>query len=260
MNRRSFILASMAASPLTSSAPPLPDQKSRAWFELRFYHLRNDLERLRLDAFLKEAYLSVSKRVGNGPVGFFDVSVGPEQPLLIVLTSYPSLAAMETALDKIAKDDSWNKALDQFDRDKGMAYTRIESRLLRAFTSVPALEIPALKPGQAPHIFELRIYEARNMRASETKIKMFDDDEVTIFRRCGLLPVFFGQTVIGPGLPSLTYMVAYESIEAREEAWRKFLSDPDWMKLRAKPEFADREIVSNIHSYLLRPTNYSPIR
>jgi len=88
---------------------------------------------------------------------------------------------------------------------------------------------------------------------------MFDDDEVTIFRRCGLQPVFFGHTVIGPGLPSLTYMLAYESIEAREEAWRTFLSDPDWIKLRARPEFADREIVSNIHSYLLRPTNYSPI-
>src|SRR5947208_15681570 len=150
MNRRSFILASMAASPLGSLALASPDQKSRAWFELRFYHLRNDLERARLDAFLKQAYLSMSQRIGSGPVGFFDVSVGPEQPLLIVLTSYPSLAAMETALDKIAKDDSWNKALDQFDRDKAMAYTRIESRLLRAFSSVPALEIPALKPGQAP--------------------------------------------------------------------------------------------------------------
>ncbi|PYV89904.1 MAG: NIPSNAP family containing protein [Acidobacteria bacterium] len=260
MNRRSFILASMAASPLGSLALASPDQKSRAWFELRFYHLRNDLERARLDAFLKQAYLSMSQRIGSGPLGFFDLSVGPEQPLLIVLTSYPSLAAMESALDKMGKDDSWNKALDEFDRGKGMSYVRIESRLLRAFASLPALEIPALEPARPSHVFELRIYESRNMRASETKIKMFDDDEVTIFRRCGLLPVFFGQTVIGPGMPSLTYMLAYESIEAREEAWRKFSSDPDWIKLRAKPELADREIVSNIHSYLLRPTNYSPIR
>ncbi len=213
MNRRSFVLASMAATSLGSSALALPDQKPPAWFELRFYHL-----------------------------------------------SYPSLAAMESALEKMAKDNSWIKALDRFDRDKGIAYTRIESRLLRAFASVPALEIPALEPGGPSHVFELRIYEARNMRALETKIKMFDDDEVTIFRRCGLLPVFFGKTVIGSGLPSLTYMLAYASVEAREEAWRKFLSDPDWIKLRAKPELADREIVSNIHSYFLRPTNYSPIR
>src|SRR5207249_11212339 len=167
---------------------------------------------------------------------------------------------MESALEKMAKDESWLKASDRLDRDKGMAYTRIESRLVRAFASVPALEAPAPEPGRPPHVFELRIYEARNMRALKTKIKMFDDDEVTIFRRCGLLPVFFGQTVIGPGLPSLTYMLAYGSVEAREEAWRKFLSDPDWIKLRAKPELADREIVSNIHNYFLRPTNYSPIR
>ena len=117
-----------------------------------------------------------------------------------------------------------------------------------------------LEPGRAARVFELRVYEARNLRASLTKIKMFEEGEIAIFRKTGLIPVFFGQTVVGTGLPSLTYMLAYDSVEAREENWRKFIGHPDWIKLRAMPGYSDAEIVSNIHSCFLRPTNYSPIR
>ena len=93
------------------------------------------------------------------------------------------------------------------------------------------------------------------------KIKMFEEGEIAIFRKTGLLPVLFGQTVVGTGLPSLApYMLAYDSVEAREENWRKFIGHPDWIKLRAMPGYSDADIVSNIHSCFLRPTNYSPIR
>jgi NIPSNAP len=260
MKRRSFVMSSLAAGAMSSGALAAPPNSSRAWFELRFFHLRNDFERPRLDALLKEVYLPTSNRLGFGPVGFFNVVVGPSMPMLIALTSYASLAAMEAALDQLAADPAWNKALEEFARPKEPAYTRKESRLIRAFASMPGLEVPPQEPGRAPRVFELRVYEARNLKASLTKIKMFEEGEIAIFRKTGLLPVFFGQTVVGTGLPSLTYMLAYDSVEAREENWRKFVSHPDWIKLRAQPGYSDAEIVSNIHSCFLRPTNYSPIR
>jgi len=260
MRRRSFVLSSLAAGAVSSGALATPPNTPRAWFELRFFHLRNDFERSRLDALLKDVYLPVSNRLGFGPVGFFNVSAGPNMPMLVGLTSYPSLAAMETALDQLAADSVWNKALEEFSKPREPAYARKESRLIRAFASMPSIEVPPQEAGRAARVFELRVYEARNLRASLTKIKMFEEGEITIFRKTGLLPVFFGQTVVGTGLPSLTYMLAYDSVEAREENWRKFLSHPDWIKLRAMPGYSDAEIVSNIHSCFLRPTNYSPIR
>lgn len=260
MRRRSFVLSSLAASAMSSGALAIPPNSPRAWFELRFFHLRNDFERPRLDALLKDVYLPASSRLGFGPVGFFNVSVGPNMPMLVGLTSYPSLAAMETALDQLAADSAWNKAMEEFSKPKEPAYARMESRLIRAFASVPSIEVPPQEAGRAARVFELRVYEARNLRASQTKIKMFEEGEIAIFRKTGLLPVFFGQTVVGTGLPSLTYMLTYESVEAREENWRQFLSHPDWIKLRAIPGYSDAEIVSNIHSCFLRPTNYSPIR
>ncbi len=260
MKRRSFLLSGLLASAANSRHWTQAAPASRAWFELRFFHLRNDFERPRLDAILKDVYLPASTRLGFGPVGFFNVSIGPDMPMFLSLTSYLSLAAMEKALDQLAADAAWNKALDDFSKPKELVYSRVESRLLHAFATMPTIEIPPQGAGRAPRIFELRTYEARNLRASLTKIKMFEEGEIDIFRKTGLLPVFFGQTVVGTGLPSLTYMLAYDSMEAREENWRKFLSHPDWIKLRAQPGYSDAEIVSNIHSCFLRPTNYSPIR
>jgi NIPSNAP len=260
MKRRSFMFSGLAAGAMSSGALATPPNSSRAWFELRFFHLRNDFERPRLDAFLKDAYLPTVSRLGLGTVGFFNVSVGPSMPMLVGLTSYPSLSAMETSQDQLASDSAWNKALEEFSKPKEPAYARIESRLIRAFATMPSVEVPPQEPGRAPRVFELRVYEARNLRASLTKIKMFEEGEIAIFRKTGLLPVFFGQTVVGTGLPSLTYMLAYDSVEAREENWRKFISHPDWIKLRSMPGYSDAEIVSNIHSCFLRPTNYSPIR
>ncbi|MCI0419961.1 MAG: NIPSNAP family protein [Acidobacteria bacterium] len=260
MKRRSFMLSGLAASAIASGTLATPPNNSRAWFELRFFHLRNDFERPRLDVLLKDVYLPASSRLGFGPVGFFNVSVGSNMPMLIALTSYASLGAMERALDQLAGDAAWNKAMEEFSRPKELVYTRMESRLLRAFASMPAIEIPPQEAGRAPRVFELRIYEARNLRASLTKIRMFEEEEIAIFRKTGLLPVFFGQTIVGTGLPSLTYMLAYDSMEAREENWRKFINHPDWIKLRAKTGYSDAEIVSNIHSCFLRPANYSPIR
>jgi hypothetical protein len=260
MKRRSFVLSGLAASAMSPRSLAVQPSNQRAWFELRFFHLRNDFERPRLDTLLKDVYLPASSRLGFGPVGFFNISVGPSMPMLIGLTSYPSLAAMETALDQLAADSAWNKALEEFSKPKEPAYARMESRLIRAFSSMPSIEVPPQDPGRAPRVFELRVYESRNLKACLSKIKMFEEGEISIFRKTGLFPVFFGQTVVGTGLPSLTYMLAYDSVEAREENWRKFLSHPDWIKLRAMPGYSDAEIVSNIHSCFLRPTNYSPIR
>jgi hypothetical protein len=89
---------------------------------------------------------------------------------------------------------------------------------------------------------------------------MFGDGEIAIFRRCGMLPVFFGQTVIGRDLPNLTYMLAFDDLAARDKAWGAFGKDSDWQKLRATPGLSDAEIVSNISNAILRPLAFSPIR
>jgi hypothetical protein len=136
----------------------------------------------------------------------------------------------------------------------------MESTLLRAFNGMPALEVPASDGKRAARIFEMRTYESVNEKASRRKIKMFEDGEIAIFRRLGMTPVFFAQTLVGRNMPSLTYMLTFDDLASRERLWGKFGSDPEWQKLRAQPGLSDAEIVSNISNSILRPLAFSPIR
>ena len=77
---------------------------------------------------------------------------------------------------------------------------------------------------------------------------MFNKAEIAIFRRTGLRPVFFGETLVGSGMPSLTYMLTFENMEERTRNWAAFVADPEWKKLSTTPGYTDPEIVSNIRT------------
>src|SRR5438445_645577 len=77
-----------------------------------------------------------------------------------------------------------------------------------------------------PRIMELRTYESHSKKANMKKIEMFNTGEIAIFRRAGLSPVFFGETMIGSRMPNLTYMIAFENMAAHDKAWAAFSTDP----------------------------------
>ena len=84
-------------------------------------------------------------------------------------------------------------------------------------------------------------------------------DRIEIFRKVGLTPVFFGRTLAGTRMPSLTYMLVHDNMAAREKSWDAFRTSPDWKALAATPGYSDPEIVSNITTVYLRPSSYSQV-
>ena len=87
---------------------------------------------------------------------------------------------------------------------------------------------------------------------------MFNEgEEIAIFKKTGLTPVFFGETIIGPKLPNLTYMLVFEDLADRDKRWGVFGSSAEWRKLRGKTEY--KNTVSNITDIILQPTGYSQI-
>ena len=67
---------------------------------------------------------------------------------------------------------------------------------------------------------------------------MFHSGEFEIFKNAGFHPVFFGDTLIGPRLPKLTYMLSFAEFAELEAKWGVFRSDPAWKKLSSDPRFA----------------------
>jgi hypothetical protein len=125
---------------------------------------------------------------------------------------------------------------------------------------MPAVQPPPSDAKRPPRIFELRTYESNNGTTLARKIRMFNEGEAAIFKRLGMQPVFFGETIVGSKMPSLTYMLSYDDLAARDRLWKEFGADPEWQKLRSKPGYSDAEIVSNISNQILRPLPFSEIR
>ncbi len=268
MKRREFLTSSVAAAGLGSilaganaGALEAGTSVAREFYELRLYHLRRGPQTELFDRFYAEAAIPALNRAGVEPVGVFNLAVGPESPTMYVLLTHKSLESIAATPDRLAADADYLKAGAGFINAPATnpAYLRVDSSLMAAFAGMPKLEVPALGGGNKSRIFELRTYESHSKKANKKKNEMFEHGEIAIFRRNGLQPVFFGETLIGARLPNLTYMLVFENQAAHDKNWSAFMADPEWKKLSHSPGYADAEIVSNISNVFLRPASYSQI-
>jgi hypothetical protein len=273
MNRRDFVSAAMATGGawLAAGAGPSAQGTGAAraadrpaeYYELRRYRLRRGPGQGIVDAYLRTAALPAWQRAGVGPIGVFSVMIGADSPTFHVLLVHKTFDSIASLPDKLAADAEYEKAAAPYVNAEATspAFVRIESSIMRPFETVPKLELPfgGGEAGRRSRIFEIRTYESHSEKASKKKIEMFNRGEIAIFRRAGLTPVFFGETLAGDNMPNLTYMLVYEDMAARDKQWGAFAADPEWRKLSTTPGYTDPEIVSSISNTYLRPTNYSQI-
>jgi hypothetical protein len=258
MDRRKFITASAAAGLTTAAAAETPSKVSI--YSLYYYFMKNGTQVERTTAYLRDTFAPAAKRNGVSTVGFFSPVVGERAPYILSLAAYPSFAAIESVQQKFAEDKDFQKGWDAYNTIGDPAYVRMEVSMLRAFDKLPAIELPPVESGKPARLFELRTYESMNEKAGAKKIQMFESGEAAVFKKVGMQTVLFGKTIAGRNMPSLTYMLGYDNLAARDTLWKAFGSDPEWQKLRSTPGLSDAEIVSNISNTLLRPLPFSMIR
>lgn len=226
-------------------------------FELRTYTLKPARQPV-LDEYLSRALLPALKRQGAGPVGVF--TEAPEKDVMreTVLIVHHNGESALTWQKRLGADEEYARAAAAYLSAKtdDPVYQRIDSSLLAAIPGMPKLDRPDTSK---PRLFNLRVYESHNERAATKKVEMFEKGELAVFRKVGLTPVFFSSALIGAAMPNLTYMLVFPDETGRKAAWDKFRVDPDWQKLRAIPEYADKEIVSRITNRILTPTAFSEV-
>lgn len=272
MERRAFLAASTAAAISTTpglaassgaepSAPAPAGGAAPVVYELRRYRMHTGTMATRLGAYVKDALVPALGRLGIGPVGVFNVAVG-EGPTLHVLIPHKEAGSVLTLVDRLSKDAEYLKAAEPL---RGLPsgdppYIRVDSTLSVGVPTFPGIEKPAGPSAGASRLFELRTYRSHSVLGHRKKVEMFEQGgELGIFKRVGLETVFFARDVVGAGLPSLTYMLVFADSAAREKSWDVFRQDPEWLKLRAQPGYADAEIVSGITSTILRPAEGSQL-
>lgn len=255
MTRSTFLKTTVAAAGLTASAGAA-GTAAREYFEIRKFTLKRADNQPLLEAYLRDAAIPALNKLGVGQVGVFL----PEKPegaaVVYVVLRHATLETVARSADLL-----WDAAVQQAGaaylgvKAEEPVYERVESWLTRGIDGMEAMKLPAKGSG----LYQLRIYESHSEKAAKKKLEMFTIGELAIFARCGLNAVFFGETIIGPLMPNLTYMLAFKDAAAKDAAWNTFRADPQWAKLKTTPGFTDKEIVSRITNLLLVPAACSQI-
>ncbi len=107
-------------------------------------------------------------------------------------------------------------------------------------------------------IHELRIYTAHPDRMGAL-LARFRDHTMALFEKHGMVNVGYWVNSVGGRSDELWYILGFESMGQREEAWAAFRTDPDWKKVREESE-ADGPIVHHLENRILQPTAFSPLR
>lgn len=233
--------------------------------ELRTYELVDTAAEAKLDAYLADALIPALKRQGLGPIGAFnqaapqDGKAADESTQVILLIPGPSTQAVTRAAAKLTTDEQYQQAAADYlstPADKPLL-VRIRSELLMSFDVWPQVTVPQQAKTGKDRLFELRIYESANEKLGELKVEMFNSGEVPIFLDSNVMPVFMGQALVGNRMPNLTYMTVYDNHDARQSAWKKFVSHPDWKVLSKDEKY--QGTVSKIHKSDWVPKPYSEL-
>jgi hypothetical protein len=117
--------------------------------------------------------------------------------------------------------------------------------------------LPQLKNDRKERVYELRSYEGPTEALYKSKVKMFNEGEIELFKRLSFNAVFYAEVISGSRMPNLMYMTSFESMTERGTHWKDFFADPEWKRLSAMPEY--QHTVSKADIIFLKATDYSDL-
>ena len=229
------------------------------YYELRIYKIYDFEKQRAAESHLENALLPALGRIGLDRIGVFTNQKDENDHSVYVLIPFPKISTFADLNKTLAADKEYQTAAaEYFSRDlKDPVYDRIESRFLKAFAGIPVIEVPAVSAEKKPRLFELRLYQSHTEDHARRKVKMFNDGEIQIMRDTELAPVFFGETLIGPTVPNLIYMLSAPDADSHKKHFDAFKAHPEWKRIKVLEEYKDT--VSKIESWFLKPTSYSQL-
>jgi hypothetical protein len=262
IQRRDFLTGSLAAGAAMATASQSasnsgPNNAAKQELcELRIYRNTALSKQAVMLDFVEDTLRDRLNHQGIDRIGIFKPADGKDASVyLLIPYSSPDQLALQN--DRLEQDRVYNKIASTYlsTSQKNPAYTRIESRLMRAFQGMPTVVPP---PRKSPtRLVELRIYESHNERLAKLKVEMFNKGEIDVMREVGLGPVFFGETLISDDVPNLTYMLSADSEDAHKKHWSAFLKHPEWKRMSGLKRY--KGTVSKIVSVFLTPTAASQL-
>lgn len=258
MQRRNFLKGTAAMAAVTVAGPAVagstPPADNKEFYEWRVYQLTGGGEKNNLKNYMTKALMPLFGKMGI-KLGVFEELDNEEPPKVYTLFAYPSAEVYFQLQKELSSDKDYLAAAKTYFELPASrpVFERYETYLMEAFDSIPKLKLPEKNRG----LLELRTYESYNEDAARRKVAMFNDEELPLFEKLGLHPVFFGKILAGRQMPALMYMLWFTDMNERTANWGKFGGSPEWKEMSGKTIYADT--VSKVRKKFLVPADYSQI-
>lgn len=254
MERRTFVQTMAGASMLAQAQTPAA--KTRL-YRLDYFYYRQGEQANRLNQFFSSQAPLFLKHMRS--FGVFTAVMAPHAQTMLVLSGFAGAEQERAAAAEMGADPGYKKAHDEFESGAEPPFDSMQRVLLEATSFSPEIVAPPEKP-KTQRYFELRIYHSPTLRQLAMVHERFSGPEIQIFHRSGMHPILYGDTIMGPDMPNLTYMIPFASLADREKAWDAFGADPEWIKVRAESVARGGQIVNYNNISLWKATPYSPIQ
>jgi hypothetical protein len=236
MNRRNW-LSSLCVPAFGSLAglSAVTDSRvnKRSWLlSLESFRVNHAEQMARLHSYLGGTFLPYLAQVHHGPKMFLEAIVAPHTPQALVITAFPGFDEMIEIRNKVAAHPGIQRARTNLESGDSQI-------LVTAGDSLRFHDGPDCRRGG---IFELRTYHAPRWRDRPPAAAG------VAFRRAGINPIL-NASAAGEHLPRFIYLVPFENLQARQEAWDRLDADSEWSGLEAT--------VTGASIYKLAP--YSPL-
>lgn len=175
-----------------------------------------------LRSYIGDTLVPCMDQLRNTPKMCLEAIVAPHTPQTLLLTVYSSFNEMLEERARIASDPRVRRARAGIESAQVLDDVRSQV-LIVSEESVRFPVEPALVKGG---LFEVRTWHAPAWRDESAR------QVSSVLSRIGVDPVVAGATVAGEHLPRFTYVVPFQSMAARQQAWDRLDGDAQWMAMQ----------------------------
>jgi hypothetical protein len=182
-----------------------------------------DAEHLsRCHAYIGGALLPLLNEIHSRPGICLDAIVAPHTPQALLLSVYSSFDEMLDVQARIASHATILQARAELESTRILSEVR--SEVLIVTQECP--QFPAAFDRVKTAVFELRSYHAPAWHdGPPSRVS-------SLFGRAGIHPIVNAATAAGEHVPRFTYLIPFEDLAVRHEAWSRIDADPEWVDMQ----------------------------
>ena len=175
-----------------------------------------------LRSYIADALLPCINQLRSSPRMYLEAIVAPHTPQTLLLAVYSSFNEMLEERARIASDLQIRRARAEIASARVLDDVRSDVLIV----SEESVRFPAKSAFAKSALFEVRTWHAPAWREGPPP------EVSSVLNRIGIRPIVAGATAAGEHLPRFTYLVPFESLAARQQAWARLDGDAQWTEMQ----------------------------